>query len=272
MDGKYIEEENNDIEEKNGKDNENIGEENEEDNEKGLLRILGKEFIKNNKNKGKLIINNKRYKLEEYIKIEDNNVQNYKLQMILSKDLSNYSYMFKDCESLIEFSSYDYEEDYDFNKMNIVEISKEEILNFDIDANYNDNSFYKDNPFIDISEITKKEVSIKNSDNSELSELDDSLVFSNNNYTILKGMFFECESLKIIPDLSKLNTKNIVDVSEMFFRCKSLSSLPDISKWRTDNIIYMYGMFNGCRHLISLPDISKWNINNVMDISSIFCD
>ena len=95
-DGEDIEEENNEIEEKNGKDNEDIGEEIEEDNEKGLLRILGKEFVKSNKNKGKLIINNKRYKLEEFIKIEDNKVQNYKLQMILSKDLSNYSYMFKD--------------------------------------------------------------------------------------------------------------------------------------------------------------------------------
>ena len=33
-------------------------------NEKGSdnIRILGKDFVKNNKNKGKLIINNKKYK------------------------------------------------------------------------------------------------------------------------------------------------------------------------------------------------------------------
>ena len=34
------------------------------------IRILGKDFVKNNKNKGKLIINNKKYKLEEFIKGE----------------------------------------------------------------------------------------------------------------------------------------------------------------------------------------------------------
>ena len=39
--------------------------------------------------------------------------------------------------------------------------------------------------------------------------------------------------------------------------CTSLTSLPNISKWNTENIIDMSGMFNECSNLASLPDISK---------------
>ena len=49
----------------------------------------------------------------------------------------------------------------------------------------------------------------------------------------------------------------------MFANCLSLSSLPDISKWNTSNVIDMSGMFTNCSSLLSLPDISKWNTINV---------
>ena len=48
-------------------------------------------------------------------------------------------------------------------------------------------------------------------------------------------------------------------MSEIFEECSSLSSLPDISKWNTNNVIDMSWMFNDCSSLSSLPDISKWN-------------
>ena len=49
----------------------------------------------------------------------------------------------------------------------------------------------------------------------------------------------------------------------MFYGCNSLISLPDISKWNTLNVESMSDMFSGCNSLISLPDISKWNLGNV---------
>ena len=36
-------------------------------------------------------------------------------------------------------------------------------------------------------------------------------------------------------------------------------SLPDISKWNTENVIDMGGMFSICSSLVGLSDISKWN-------------
>ena len=36
----------------------------------------------------------------------------------------------------------------------------------------------------------------------------------------------------------------------MFSGCSSFSSLPDISKWNTNNVINMNHMFNGCSNTI----------------------
>ena len=52
----------------------------------------------------------------------------------------------------------------------------------------------------------------------------------------------------------------------MFYKCNSLRSLPDISKWNTSNVNDMNWMFYECNSLISLPDISKWNTNIDKDI------
>ncbi len=50
-------------------------------------------------------------------------------------------------------------------------------------------------------------------------------------------------------------------MSEMLYRCKSLSALPDISKWNTSEVVNMSYIFSGLSSLLSLPNISKWNID-----------
>ena len=75
-----------------------IDKENKSDN----IRLLGKDFVKNNKNKGKLIINNKKYKLKEFININEIKNNIIKINMILSKELSNISHLFNNCVKLKE--------------------------------------------------------------------------------------------------------------------------------------------------------------------------
>ena len=72
-------------------------------------------------------------------------------------------------------------------------------------------------------------------------------------------MFKNCKLLSSLPDISKWNTSNVINMSDMFYGCNSLISLPDISKWNTSNVINMSHMFYECNSLISLPDISKRN-------------
>ena len=49
------------------------------------LRILGEDFVKNHRNKAKLIINNKKYLPESHISI--NNVKKLKIKLILNKNI-----------------------------------------------------------------------------------------------------------------------------------------------------------------------------------------
>ena len=53
------------------------------------------------------------------------------------------------------------------------------------------------------------------------------------------------EKLSSLPDISKWNTSNVIDISSMFSRCEKLSLLPDISKWNTGNVTNMNSMFFG---------------------------
>ena len=64
------------------------------------------------------------------------------------------------------------------------------------------------------------------------------------------------------------------DISGNSIYCSELVALPDISKWDTKNVINMSHMFCNCKSLPSLPDISKWDIKNVKNISYMFfgCD
>ena len=120
------------------------------------IRILGHDFVKNNKNKAKLIINNKKYNLKEFINDKDFKSYKIKINMILSKDISNISHMFKNCAQLLEISIDNDKEPYKF----------EEFLDCNIDyneGNYEDkneyiyNNFYNNNYiYSNCSEITKK--------------------------------------------------------------------------------------------------------------------
>ena len=95
------------------------------------LRILGEYFCRNNKNKGKIIINNKKYYLKEFIEIKNMKEKRIKIKMVINKNLYDKSYMFKDCESLLELTindnleyikNYENSEEIDFlfKKMNMI--------------------------------------------------------------------------------------------------------------------------------------------------------
>ena len=66
-----------------------------------------------------------------------------------------------------------------------------------------------------------------------------------------------CSSLLSLPDTSKWNTYNVIDMSCMLSGCKSLLSLPDISKWNTSHLEKDNSMFEECNKLSNIPVIRK---------------
>ena len=68
------------------------------------LRILGEVFVKNNRNKGLLITNNKKktFPLKGLISFDE--MKNNKIKMVLKRYIYNKSCLFKDCEALESLS------------------------------------------------------------------------------------------------------------------------------------------------------------------------
>ena len=64
------------------------------------INIFGSEFVENNKNLCKMIIDKKEYEIRDKYKVENNN--NKKLMITLKgiDNITNMSYMFSECKSL----------------------------------------------------------------------------------------------------------------------------------------------------------------------------
>ena len=234
------------------------------------LRIVGEAFKNNNRNKAKIIINNKKYSLDDVLSVEK--VRQNKILMILSKNIYDKSCMFKNCELLETVSkliSYSLHNDPLQELNNNIIIRENEYTEQDFESE--ENSFSSKNMNIDSNEFSSiLEKEEKNSDSISIKYLNNTLKLEKDNYTILNEMFSNCNSLSLIPDISNWDTKFIINMSYMFSNCEKLSSLPDISGWNTSNVINMSYMFSNCKSLVSLPNISKWETKNVTNIRNMF--
>ena len=237
------------------------------------IKLFGSDFVEKNKDKCKIIYNEKEYDLILYFKLDNNYNHNghLKIRLIINNNITDISGMFFECNELLSIT------DLPVDNFNISDINK----SFDGNNcnNYNEKSYnsykidknetlYNDN--LMLSSIQKNTNSPVYNEINEINELN---YFKKNiftNATSMSWMFYGCFSLISLPDISKFDTKNVINMSGMFNGCFSLISLPDISKWDTKNVINMSGMFNGCFSLISLPDISKWDTKNVTQMSGMF--
>ena len=267
------------------------------------IKILGKEFAENNKNKGKIVYNNKNYKMNYIFLTEGIKEIDLKLKMILDKNSYSKNFIFENCRTLLHFSIYEdifqLEDDLDkndkiieicpennLNTTNLIskESSKKTLENIPLIENFMDNESKLNNcnNLVDSNygkeTINKYSIIHKNEECTKLNDINNIYNYIDNsfskridNITNMSNMFYNCLSLESIPDIiSFFNTKNVIDMSGIFFNCKSLKELPNISNWKTDNVINMSRMFYNCEKITSIPDISKWKIENCIDISEIF--
>jgi len=90
------------------------------------------------------------------------------------------------------------------------------------------------------------------------------------NVTNMSYMFYQCNSLAILPEILLWNTSKVTNMSYMFCGCSVLKSLPDISLWNTKNVIDMSYLFFECINLEKLSYISKWNLSSQPKANNIF--
>ena len=119
-----------------------------ENKKKKNFNILGKEFIKNNKNKIKLSFNNKKFPSKSSISTKEFKTNNIKIRLLLSKNISNRSCMFKDCSTLTEINHYNdilFDEEMNNNADNInneiVETNCKDSLKKEFEEEINNNCY-----------------------------------------------------------------------------------------------------------------------------------
>ena len=231
-----------------------------DENNKKKVKILDENFIESNKNKCKIIYNNKIYELKEYfedIDINYNHKDLIKCKLLFINNIIDMSYMFYDCDSLISLS---------FNNETNLYISKLQM--YIINMSY---MFYECKSLISLPDISKlntsyvEDMSFMNFGCNSSLKLPDVYIFNKNKdniifeltyknknkgYTkILDKYFIErnrnrcsiiynnCEfelkeyfenidnkhkdTFKVLLCLDK----NINDLSYIFFKCDSLISI-----------------------------------------------
>ena len=128
------------------------------------IKIFGEQFIKNNKKNCKIIINNENKEITEYYFDEKENKEELEVKLIINSKLTDISYMFSKCESLIFISN--------------------EISN------------------LDTSDVTSMPGIF--SDCKSLSSLPDISKWNTKNVSNMSFIFFFCESLLSLPDSFKM--------------------------------------------------------------------
>ena len=216
-----------------------------------------KEFVKNNKNKIKLIIKNKEYELCGSIRDIDKDFQggaiDVKLKVIGA--LTNLSYMFSG--TTISYLG-------DISKLDTSKVTDMSYL------------FYQ-NKFVDFDDgfaINWDTSNVKNMSylfsESNFSKFPDISKWNTSKVTNMKAMFALCPNNPAFPDISKWNVSNVTDMSEIF-RALNVHSLPDMSKWNTSKVTNMEELFENV-YVEEPPDISKWNTSNVTSMACMFLD
>ena len=249
------------------------------------LRIFGYNFVYNNKKNCTIIINGIEKELTEMLEIGDELKNKYILEIKLKgiKNISNMSYIFAHCSSLISLPDIS-----KWNTENIIDMSYlfyhcSSLMHLPDISNWNTKNvinmcgiFFNCSSLLSIPDISTWNTSKVNDMKclfyqcSSLTSLPDISKWDTKNVTSMRCMLYLCSSLSHIPDISKWNTGNVIDMSYMFCDCHSLIKLPDISVWNTSNVNKMNGLFYNCSSLTTMPDISLWNLIKVMNISCIF--
>ena len=219
------------------------------------IKIFDSNFVENNKNNCIILYNNKEYKLDEYLEIE-NDVDELKIILKFKSKIFNLSCMFHECKSLISLP--------DISELDISNVYDMHSIFCGCSSLYNlDNiSKWKTDNLISISYMFTNCKSLK--------YLPDISKWNTSNIRYMDCIFFGCKSLKSLPDISKWDLSNTIDMIQFFKGCESLLSLPDISKWNISNVMNISGMFCDCISLSYLPDISKWNTSNLKSLTCLF--
>ena len=247
------------------------------------IRIFGKVFVENNKDKCKMVINQKEYDLKEKFYTKEREL---KIRLIGIENIRNISNLFSECENLYSLPDIHKIDTKNFNNMSFMfyKCSNLEQLpdvsQWDMSNVTNISGLFSGCRKLKIlPDISKWDISKVKYLGGRYINLFDTIPFNNIEeefkdkkiqYINDCGMFSNCTSLTFLPNISKWNTKNITNIESIFLNCSSLKNFPEISNWNISNVTSLKDVFSFCSNLKQLPDVSKWNTINVTNMENMF--
>ena len=225
------------------------------------IQIFGDNFVKNNKDKLFLIINNRYSELISTKKILKDDYLEVILVQKSDIKITNLSYMFQECIYLNNFEKFKFHDLIDFNDVE------------DISYMFNKCNIIKElnlNLFGSFKKVKSMEGTFSKC--TLLKKINGMDKWNTKNVETMAGMFKECLDLSSIEGIEIFDTRNVKDFSEMFSKCETLENIPDISNWDMGKAKSLNGMFKKCRNLEKLPNISNWSktIKNIITMEKMF--
>ena len=197
------------------------------ENNNTKVRIFGSNFVENNKGKCYITYGGINHKLKEFFEDIDENYNHNGLIIFTLNGINNVtdiSYFFAECDNL----------------ESIILLQKNIYLK--TINKIKDDSSENNNLSINFSNDINSLSSYINGKNNFYGDL--SLFFSNLS-NIPKGQDSVDNTDEIVSNKPFLINPNMKNMTHLFYKCSSLISLPDISKWDTSNVIDMSYMFEG---------------------------
>ena len=245
------------------------------------LEENGTDFVKENKEKIKILIDNEEKALEYEYKLK----KGYHIVTIKinSDEILNLAYMFCGCTSLksIEgLKNLDTKNIKNFSKMlfgceSLSDINALKNWNVSNGTNF-EGMFAECNSLKDIKALENWNFSNGNifskmfyncKSLSDIKALHNWNVSNGNNFS---NMFGYCTSLLNVNALESWNVSNGNNFSNMFYNCKSLSDIKGLQNWNVSNANHFEGMFSFCLSLLNLNALENWNVSNGINFPNMF--
>lgn len=196
--------------------------------------IFGEVFVKNNKDKCHLIINEKDYELRTKYKFKTKGEQT--ITLVIDQEITNFSNMFYFGAAL-----------FSYHKNNLIDASSLENLDTSKCENF----------------------SFMFCRCKKLQDFDFLLGWDVSNCKTFNDMFKWCD-FSGVNFLSKWNMKNAVELKYLFGGCCNLKDLEGIQNWDVGNVENFKGMFNYCSNITDFNALQNWNMNKAKDVSCMF--
>ena len=229
--------------------------------------IFGSNFVKNNCNNIKIIINDKLYPLMDKYNLKEG--KNY-IKIKILKKLTTLEDMFSQCISLKNIDELKYLDTKEVNNFSGVFYGCSSLSNINALQNWNVSKgndfsamFFGCSSLSDLTPLQNWDVS--NGTNFSYMFCGCSAISNINaiqNTNIFSTMLKDCSPLSNIKALQNWNVSNGKLFSAMFCGCSLLSDITPLKNWNVSNAIEFSGMFWGCKSLSDIKALQNWNVSN----------